>query len=87
MLACFVNIQAGVKREQGEGGGRDIQCGSKRYFPSVPCRRRLLKSRVYKVKSSKEGRGVAERSGGLANFIRGMERVLGARGEEQRMDW
>jgi hypothetical protein len=36
----------------------------KALFPSVPCRRRLLKSRVYKVKSSKEGRGVAERSGG-----------------------
>jgi hypothetical protein len=59
----------------------------KALFPSVPCRRRLFKSRVCTKKTSKEGRGVAERSGGLAHIIRGMERVLGARGEEQRIDW
>jgi hypothetical protein len=74
--ACFLG-RVGVFRQYPgrcqKGAGRR---GRPRYtivvkalFPSVPCRRRLLKSRVYKVKSSKEGRGVAEGSGGMNQRI------------------
>jgi hypothetical protein len=69
VLACFVFRQGqrrlGVRKE----GRPRYTVWVKALFPSVPCRRRLLKSRVYKVKSSKEGRGVAEGSEGMSQRI------------------
>jgi hypothetical protein len=53
----------------------------KALFPSVPCRRRLLKSRVCHQKTSKEGRGVAQRSGGVSTYHKGDgESAWGKRG-------
>jgi len=66
------------------GGPRYIQCGSKRYFPSVPCRRRLFKVVCIKCRPQRK---VVERPrdlrGRSADFMRGP----GKRGGEQRIDW